>query len=94
MPPSRELNKDFWKQLFIDEKKLFKINEINSIIVPKIDELKVPAIIEMIRDDKDVRAYLPNGYFMKVKPDRTFLFNIINTVYPGFLKNLIDGACK
>ena len=92
MPPSRELNKDFWKALFKDEKKVFKIHEINHIIVPKLDELSVPSMIELMKDDEEVRMYLPDGYFEKVKPDRTFIFNVLNTVHPGFLPKLIDGA--
>ena len=92
MPPPAQLNKDFWKALFKDDKRAFKVHEINHIIVPKLDELSVEKMIELMKDDEEVRAYLPEGYFKKVKPDRTFLFNILNTVHPGYLPTVIDGA--
>ena len=37
---------------------------------------------------------MPDEYFKKLTPDRAFFFNTINTVYSGFLPELISGAQK
>ena len=49
-------------------------------------------MLNMVKDDEEVRAYLPEEFFRTVKPDRSFVFNIINTVHPGFLHELIRHA--
>ena len=36
----------------------------------------------MVDKDDDLRNYFPDEYFGKKKPDRTFYFNITNTIYP------------
>ena len=94
MAPISHVNKDFLKQLFAGEKKALKITQITHIIVPKLDELKCEAIIAMIGKDDAARLYLPDEYFKKKKADRTFLFNILNTVHPGFLNQLVSHANK
>ena len=85
MPPSLHVNKDFFKSLFKGEKKAHKITDVKHIIVPKIEELGIKKMLEMIKDDMKLRQYLPDEYFKKLTPDRAFFFNTINTVYDGFL---------
>ena len=63
-----------------------------TIILPRIDELSVPRVMSMIKDDKTLKMYIPDGYYKKTKPDRTWLFNVVNTVYPDFLQNLVNDA--
>ena len=46
----------------------------------------------MVKDDPEVRVYLPETYYQKTKPDRTFLMTIVNTVHQGFLPSLFAGA--
>ena len=42
-------NKDFIKKVFTGEKVLFKVNDVNRIIVPVYEELSVPKVLEMIK---------------------------------------------
>ena len=37
MPPEHHVNKDWWKALLKDDKKAFKLNQINAISIPRID---------------------------------------------------------
>ena len=48
----------------------------------------------MIKNDMEMKQYLPDEYYKKLTPDRTFFFNTVNTFYPGFLQALITGAQK
>ena len=57
-----------------------------------LDELGVKKIIELIPEDDEVRNYLPDSFFNGKRIDRTFLFNTINTVCPGYLDELIGYA--
>ena len=48
----------------------------------------------MVKKDEVMKQYLPDEYFKKLTPDRQFFFNTINTVYEGFIPELIQGAQK
>ena len=48
----------------------------------------------MIKNDMEMKQYLPDEYYKKLTPDKTFFFNTVNTFYPGFLQALITGAQK
>ena len=86
MPPEHQTNKDFWKALLKDEKKALKQEVVRPITIPRIDELSVPKIFGMVKDDPRIKPYLPSCYYVKTKPDRQFLLNIVNTIYPKFLE--------
>ena len=46
------MNKEFFKSLLKGEKKAFKVTEVKHIIVPKLDELGIKAMLEMMKDDQ------------------------------------------
>ena len=39
MPPEKQINKDFMRQVLINEKRLLKKKEVNYIHVPAFEEL-------------------------------------------------------
>ena len=41
MPPEKQINKDFMRQVLTGEKKLMKKNQVDYIHVPAYDELSV-----------------------------------------------------
>ena len=51
MPPSSHVNKEFFKALLKGDKKAHKITDVKHIIVPKIEELGIKKMLEMIKDD-------------------------------------------
>jgi len=78
----------------MEKKRVFKITAVKFIIVPKLDELSISKMKEMVKDDKELLEYFPDEFFKNKQPDRAFFFNVINTVYPGFLDQLISHASK
>ena len=94
LPPQSQINHDFLKALLKNEKKVFPISEIRFIVVPKLEELSTKKMVEQMRDDKDIRLYLPDEYFDKKIPHREFFYNILNTHYPQYVDNLIVFAQK
>jgi hypothetical protein len=61
-------NKDFIKQVFINEKILFKVNDVSYIIVPIYEEISVAKVLSMVKDDVDIHSYLPDEFFTKKIP--------------------------
>ena len=78
--------------MFAGIKKAYKISDVSHIIVPLLDELSVKNMLEMIKPGDAARDYFPETYWKKAKPDRTYVFNVINTVYPDYLNQLISHA--
>ncbi len=94
MPPENQVNKEFFKQLFMNQKKVFKISEIKHILVPKLDEMGVKQMLPIVAEDEAIKAYFPDEFFGNTLPNRQFFFNIINTMYPGYLDQLLQNANK
>ena len=46
----------------------------------------------MVLDDKEVMKYLPDPTPDMRLPDRKYFFNILNTVKPEYMKNVIEFA--
>ena len=80
--------------MLTDEKKLMKKNAVNYIHVPAYDELSVKRLWEDLKGDKRFNVYFqdeyPNGRF----PAREYFFNILNTIYPDYMKQIMDHANK
>ena len=74
------------------DKKAYKVTDVKHINVPKLDELGIKSLMAMMKDDDLIRQYLPDEYYKKLTPDRQFFFNTINTIYDGFIPELIAGA--
>ena len=68
--------------MFRNQKKHFLISEVNFLdSVPKDNVMTVMDMYLLFKNDAKVKPYLP--HYGKKRPDRMFLFNILNTVYPG-----------
>ena len=60
--------------------------------MPKYDELSISKIMEFFKDDPRVLVYFPDNLPKGRLPDRQYFFNIVNTVYPGYVGQLINQA--
>ena len=65
---------------------LFHISEVKHIIVPKLQEISMKSLAENLKDDENLAQYLPDKWDKKLKLDREWFYNILNTVYPGYLE--------
>ena len=43
-------------------------------------------------DDETLAQYLPDKWETKQKLDRIWLFNVVNSIHPGYLEQLISHA--
>ena len=57
MPPENQVNKDFLKGIFADEKKLFRKKEVDYISVPHWDELSVKNLWADLKSDPAFNVY-------------------------------------
>ena len=86
------LNKDFLRQVFRDEKKLLGLADVKWIAVPKLAELSVVNLFPIFKDDEKMMRYLPDKLPKGRLPDRTYFFNVMNTIYGDYTKALVRKA--
>lgn len=94
MPPEKQVNKDFMKQVLIGEKSLKKKNQINYIHVPGYEELSANRLWIDLQNDQAFNIYFQESYADMKAPCRDYFFNILNTIYPDYLKSIMDHANK
>ena len=47
-----------------------------------------------LKSDKDFNIHFQDDYANDKGPCREYFFNILNTVYPEYIKQIMDHACK
>ena len=94
LPPLRSINKEFIRDVLTDKKKLLLMNSVKMIKVPKFPELNVRDILEDLSDDENVMMHLPFSNNHKKPIDRDYFFNIVNTLLPEYIKNLISHSIE
>ena len=85
VPPFKQVNKDFLKAVFAEEKRLFKKQAVKYIQVPKYDELSVKALWHTFKDDEEFTSYFPDKFAEDKFPSREFFFNVLNTCHGDYL---------
>ena len=65
------------------------MSEVSFIIVPKLDEMSIEKMIAMIQEGDEARRYFTDETFKRKKPDRAYFFNVLNTMYDGFIPSLL-----
>ena len=81
------------KDLLCEKKKAFLSHEINPIRMPNWPELKVKAIIDIVKGDEEIAKYFKDKYWELEKPhSKPFMMNVVNSVYPGLLQGIVGEA--
>ena len=94
LPPEKQVTKDFLKLVFTNEKRLLKKNEVSYIHVSHWDELAVKHLWPDMQKDPNIMVYFSNDYAADKGPCREYFFNILNTVHPEYLAQIMAHASK
>ena len=92
LPPAPTINKDFLKQVLADQKQLIRKEDVSFIEVPHYDELSVKALWPQFVQDDLFARYFPDEYPKDKGPPREYFFNILNTLYPDYLGQVMSHA--
>ena len=88
------VNKDFLKLIFAEKKQLMPLSELRTVSVPKYDELSIKEVYPHIEKDLILKQYFPDAYPKGREPDRSYMFNILNSVKPDLVQQMIMHALK
>jgi len=88
------LNKDFLKDVFMNEKGFLKLSEVKWRNVPFYDELSVKRLWPELQKDSDFMFYMPSKLPKGRVPDREYMFNVLNTIREDYVSSICDFANK
>ena len=71
-----------------------KKSEFDPITVPAYDELSVRKLWPQLKKDQLFTQYFPSSYPKDKGPPREYFFNILNTLYPDYLSQIMQHASK
>ena len=94
MPPIAQLNKDFLKAVFEDEKRLLFKNEVRFITISHFEEISVRRLWTELKNDQQFAMFFPDVYPENKFPPREYFYNILNSVYPEYLSEIYKNAQK
>ena len=86
------LNKDFLKEILVEEKSLLRLDQVKRISVPQYDELSVIKLWPMLQSDEKFMRFFPTKMAKGRVPDREYFFNLVNTFQPTYLKQITKHA--
>ena len=78
--------------VLIGKKMLMKKNDVQKISVPHYDELSVKALWPQFKKDVEFTKYFPDSYLAGKGPPRQYFFDIMNTIYPDHLNQILEHA--
>ena len=94
MPPATQVNMDFLRQVLKGEKMLLKKSAVKFIDVKRFDELSVKNLWVDLSKDEAFKIYFPDKYPQDKWPNRKYMFDTLNSVYPEYLENIMLHATK
>ena len=68
------------------------MSQVWHATIPKYDELSVKTMWPYCQQVPEIMAYLPDSLPKGRLPDREFLFNIMNTLNPEYVTELVKHA--
>ena len=83
---------DFLKEVFAGQKSLLLKANVNHIQVPHYDELSVRRLWPEFKKDAEFMKYFPSKYPKDKGPPRDYFFNILNTIHPEYLGQIMHHA--
>ena len=73
-------------------RKMYEKDEIDPIEVPHYEELSTKALWPQFKKDPAMNCYFPDKYPKDKGPPREYFFNILNTVHPNYLGQIMAHA--
>ena len=92
MPPQNMIQKEFLKAVLTGEKALLKMNAVRFINVPAFDEISIKALYDQALEMEGMSKYFPSKYAKSRQADKTYFYNVWNTLYPEEVKEVINFA--
>jgi len=85
-------SKDFLKGVLKGEKSLLKMTEVRFINPPAFDEIGIKALYDEALKMPGMSKYFPSKYAKSRQCDKSYFYNVWNSLYPEEVKEVINHA--
>jgi len=92
LPDETVVTKDFLKEVLAGQKQLMKKADVKAVQVPQYDELSVRNLWPEMKKDAHFLSFFPTKYPKDKGPPRDYFFDVLNTLYPEYLQQLMANA--
>ena len=82
------------RQVFQGEKMLLKKKQVDYDHVSHYEELSVKNLLTDLKSDAVFKIYFQDVCPKDKLPCRKYFFDILNTVYPDYLRQIMEHAAK
>ena len=86
------VTKDFLKQVLSGQKKLLKMQDVRFVNPPSYDEIGVKALYSKVIQEDGMKDYFPSKYPKGLQCDKSYFYNIWNTLYQDQVAEVIKYA--
>ena len=86
------MHKDFLKQVIQGEKHLLKKAEVKHVDIPHYEELSVKNIFPLMKNNHRFNQFFPDKFAKGKGPNRDYFFNILATLEPDYLWQIMNHA--
>ena len=88
------VTKDHLKDVLAGKKQLLKKAEVQHVELTHYQELSVKNLWPQFKKDPDMAVFFPDKFPMGKGPPREYFFNVLNTVHPNYLAQVMLHADK
>ena len=94
LPGIKQVSFGFLKDVFANRKKVLKKKQVDYISVPHFQELSVKRLWPDLKADAEFNVYFNDDFPEDKVPNHDFFMNILNTIYPDYMKSIMAHASK
>ena len=92
MLPYGQVTKDHLKSVLGGDKDFLKMEKVSFINPPNWDEIGVKNLYAQVTGQDEMKKYFPDKWAKGSQCDKSYFFNVWNTIFPDQVKTVIDNA--
>ena len=90
--PEKCITKDYMKAILRGDKKLLPKSDVKQVKVTKYEEIAVKTMYPILAKRPEIKDYFPDSFPKGRVCDKTYFWNVSNTVFPKEVSELIMNA--
>ena len=94
MLPYKMVTKDHLKEVLQGKKKFLKMNQVKFCNPPAYDEIGVKALYDKVATQNNMAQFFPDKFPKGMMCDKSYFYNVWNTLYPEQVAEVIKYANK
>jgi hypothetical protein len=86
------VNQTFINQILSDNKIVLNNTQVKKVKVPKFSVFNMRDTLKIIQQDVALQRFFPDLKDFERRPNRAFVYNVLNTIRPNYITACLDKA--